>query len=44
MVNSHTQKLSKLMTSNRNAITKEEINQEEMRIASVCRKKITNNN
>jgi len=32
------------MTGNRNANKKEEINESEMQLASVTRKKITNNN
>jgi len=36
------QKFSKWMTGNRNANKKEEINEGEMQIASVSRKKITN--
>jgi len=38
------QKFSKWMTGNRNANKKEEINESEMQLASVTRKKITNNN
>jgi len=37
------QKFSKSMTGNRNANKKEEINEGEMQIASVSRKKIINN-
>jgi len=37
------QKFSKRMTGNRNANKKQEINEGEMQIASVSKKKITNN-